>query len=331
MTEQLVAGVDSSTQSCKVVVREARSGCTIRTGRAPHPDGSEVDPAAWWEALGLAIADAGGLDDVAAIAVAGQQHGMVTLDTEAARTRRLAVERHAQRRRGRCPDRELGPDTWVERTGLLPVASITGAKLRWLRDSEPDNVERVAAVVLPHDWLSWRLRGYGPAGDAPWGPTSRPWPPTARTPRVPRRNPDERAYEPELFSRALGRPMEEAGGEGPPEAVVVPRVVDVDQPMGTVAQDVSFPNGTKCRPDWSWGRAPATTPAVARPGSGAGRRGLSIGTSGTVFGAPDAAVTDPAARSPASPTPPEPPADRDHPERRPGPRHHCRSVGDLIG
>ena len=73
----LVAGVDTSTQSCKVVVRDADTGALVREGRAGHPDGTEVDPAAWWHALEEASAQAGGLDDVAAVAVAGQHHGMV--------------------------------------------------------------------------------------------------------------------------------------------------------------------------------------------------------------------------------------------------------------
>ena len=78
----LVAGVDSSTQSCKVVVRDAETGALVRSGRAPHPDGTEVDPRPWWAALQAAIAEAGGLDDVAAVAVGGQQHGMVCLDED---------------------------------------------------------------------------------------------------------------------------------------------------------------------------------------------------------------------------------------------------------
>ncbi|MBN9172503.1 MAG: xylulose kinase, partial [Microbacterium sp.] len=76
----LVMGVDSSTQSCKVVVTDAATGAVVRQGRATHPAGTEVDPEAWWTALQAAIADAGGLDDVAAWAIGGQQHGMVVLD-----------------------------------------------------------------------------------------------------------------------------------------------------------------------------------------------------------------------------------------------------------
>ena len=51
MDRTLVAGVDSSTQSCKVVVRDAETGALVRSGRAPHPEGTEVDPVAWEQAL----------------------------------------------------------------------------------------------------------------------------------------------------------------------------------------------------------------------------------------------------------------------------------------
>ena len=80
----LVAGVDSSTQSVKVVIREAESGALIREGRASHPEGTEVDPEYWWQGLQKAITEAGGLEDVAAISVGGQQHGLVTLDGDGA-------------------------------------------------------------------------------------------------------------------------------------------------------------------------------------------------------------------------------------------------------
>src|SRR5689334_17207976 len=80
----LVAGVDTSTQACKVVVRDAETGALVRSGRALHPNGTEVSPAAWERAFGDAAAQAGGLDDVAALSVGGQQHGMVCLDADGA-------------------------------------------------------------------------------------------------------------------------------------------------------------------------------------------------------------------------------------------------------
>ena len=157
----LVAGVDSSTQSCKVVIVDAQTGEIVRRGRAAHPDGTEVDPEAWWVALQEAITDAGGLGDVAAISIGGQQHGMVVLDA-GGRVIRPALLWNDTRSAGaaRILAEEI-PDI-VERTGSVPVASFTSTKLRWLTDTEPDHAARVAAVALPHDWLTWRLRGFGP-------------------------------------------------------------------------------------------------------------------------------------------------------------------------
>ncbi|MBE7189577.1 xylulokinase [Jatrophihabitans endophyticus] len=158
----LVAGVDSSTQSCKVVVRDLDTGAVVRTGRASHPDGTEVDPAAWWDALLAAFADAGGLDDVAAIAIAGQQHGMVCLD-ESGAVVRDALLWNDTRSAGAAADlvAELpgGAQSFAARTGSVPVAALTVSKLRWLAAHEPANAARTAAVCLPHDWLTWKLGG----------------------------------------------------------------------------------------------------------------------------------------------------------------------------
>ncbi|MEN2738321.1 xylulokinase [Microbacterium sp. X-17] len=167
----LVLGVDSSTQACKVVVVDAATGAVVRQGRAAHPGGTEVDPEVWWTALQAAIAEAGGVGDVAAWAVGGQQHGMVALDAEGC-VIRPALLWNDTRSAGAARDlvAEFGADALVERTGLVPVASFTITKLRWLRDHEPEHAARVAAVALPHDWLTWRLRGFGPEGDAPRGP-----------------------------------------------------------------------------------------------------------------------------------------------------------------
>ncbi|BDV32012.1 xylulokinase [Microbacterium terricola] len=158
-----VMGVDSSTQSCKVVVTDAATGEIVREGRASHPNGTSVDPEAWWVALQEAIVAAGGLTDVSAWAIAGQQHGMVVLDA-GGRVIRDALLWNDTRSADAAAalTAELGAEALAERTGLVPVASFTSTKLRWLRDNESDNAAKVAAVALPHDWLTWRLRGFGP-------------------------------------------------------------------------------------------------------------------------------------------------------------------------
>ncbi|WP_460624042.1 xylulokinase [Kineococcus endophyticus] len=161
----VVAGIDSSTQSCKVVVRDAATGELLRSGRASHPDGTEVDPAHWWRALEEAVADAGGLDDVDALAVGAQQHGAVLLD-EAGEVVRPALLWNDGRSAAAADalTAELGgPGAWAEQVGSVLVASLTITKLRWIAEHEPDAVARTAAVCLPHDWLTHRLAGGGSA------------------------------------------------------------------------------------------------------------------------------------------------------------------------
>ena len=163
----LVAGVDSSTQSCKIVIRDAAGGAPVRRARAPHPDGTEIHPDRWWRALGEAIDAVGGLDDVAALSVGGQQHGMIVLDANGHvtpppflgnNTRSAATSRDPIREWGGA-DEAAGRAAWAGAVGSVPVASLTVTKLRWLADHEPERARRIAAVCLPHDWLTWRLSG----------------------------------------------------------------------------------------------------------------------------------------------------------------------------
>ncbi|RBP99151.1 xylulokinase [Bifidobacterium xylocopae] len=183
----LVAGVDTSTQSCKVRVTDAVTGEQVRFGQAMHPTGTEVDPEAWWIAFRKAAAQAGGLDDVAAIAVGGQQHGMVTLDetghvvrdallwndTRSAPQARDLIRRLGQAQTNPAESNRdsdpcmLGRRRWVKAVGSSPVASLTITKLAWLAQEEPDHTRRIAAVCLPHDWLTWRIAGHGPAQAEP--------------------------------------------------------------------------------------------------------------------------------------------------------------------
>ena len=157
--QQLIAGVDSSTQSVKVVIRDATTGQLIRQGRASHPDGTEIDPSHWLSGLQTAIKDAGGLSDVAAISIAGQQHGMVALDSQG-QVIRPALLWNDTRSAKEAEDlnTEVGTNI-ATAVGSKLVAAFTASKLRWMADHEPNNAAQVAAVALPHDWLSWQLQG----------------------------------------------------------------------------------------------------------------------------------------------------------------------------
>ena len=158
-SRRLVAGVDSSTQSVKVVVRDAETGELIREARAPHPEGTEVNPHAWWEALNSILPQA--LEGVSALSVAGQQHGMVALDSEQEVVRDALLwndTRSAQAAEDLVLDLG-GPAEWAQAVGSVPVAAFTVSKLRWMAQHEPENAKRTHSVVLPHDYLTWLLTG----------------------------------------------------------------------------------------------------------------------------------------------------------------------------
>ncbi|WP_300608686.1 xylulokinase [Trebonia sp.] len=155
----LVAGIDSSTQSTKILLCEAADGTVVAQASAPHPDGTECHPEHWWQALGTAGRDL--LDRADAVGVAAQQHGMVVLD-EAGEVIRPAMLWNDVKSAPQA--RELvaelgGPAEWAARTGSVPTMSFTVTKLRWLAENEPEHASRVRSVLLPHDWLTWRLRG----------------------------------------------------------------------------------------------------------------------------------------------------------------------------
>jgi xylulokinase len=161
----LVAGVDSSTTATKVEVRDLDTGQVVGRGSSPHPPTrpprSEQQPSAWWEAFEDAWDRAGDLD-VAAISVAGQQHGMVALDDDrrVIRPAKLWNDTESAPEAAWLIDRlSGGRQAWVDACGLVPVASFTVTKLAWLQRHEPDAWERLAHVVLPHDWLTLELTG----------------------------------------------------------------------------------------------------------------------------------------------------------------------------
>jgi xylulokinase len=248
----LVAGVDSSTQSCKVVVRDAATGALVRSGRASHPDGTEVHPDAWWTALNTALEQAGGLADVAALSVGAQQHGMVCLDCDGAVVRPALLWNDTRSARAAADlVTELGAAFWAETVNVVPVASFTITKLRWLAEHEPANADRTAAVCLPHDWLSWRLSGAGALGDL--------WTDRGDASGTGYFAPTTDSYRPELLKHAFGRTPE------------LPRVVGPAVAGGAAGATVLGPG--------TGDNAAAALGVGARPGDVI----VSVGTSGTVF------------------------------------------------
>jgi xylulokinase len=261
----LVAGVDSSTQSTKVLLCRAEDGQIVGEGSAPHPGGTECDPAAWWQALRQA--GDGLLDRAAAVGIAGQQHGMVTLD-ETGEVVRPALLWNDLRSAGAAAELlgERGAQWWAAHTGSVPTASFTVTKLRWLAEHESGNAARTAAVLLPHDWLTWRLRH--DAGASP--------PVTAAT--TDRGDASGTGY----FAPATGQWLPEIATAAIGHSVALPRVAGPAAVVGETSWGAVLSAGTG-------DNMAAALGLDLQPGEVA----ISIGTSGTAFTVAGQPAADP--------------------------------------
>jgi xylulokinase len=164
----LVAGVDCSTQSTKVVVVDADNGEVVATGRAEHTvtgtgGARETHPEVWWVALRDALAQTGMGGQVAAISVAGQQHGLVCLDESGMplRPAMLWNDTRSAPDAARLVDALGGAAVWAAELGVVPVASFTASKWAWVRRHEPEVAAQTDAIRLPHEYLTERLTGCG--------------------------------------------------------------------------------------------------------------------------------------------------------------------------
>ena len=249
----LVAGVDSSTQSVKVVIRDAQSGALIREGRASHPSGTEVDPQEWWVALQAAITAAGGLTDVEAISIGGQQHGMVALNAAGEVIRPALLWNDTRSAKQAQTLNQEFPDI-AQRCGSALVASFTASKVRWLAESEPANAEQVAAICLPHDWLSWKLSGSTDIADI--------FTDRSDASGTGYFNSVTNSYDREIFSAALQRSKE----------VVLPRIIASNEFGGQTPDGVKIGAGAGDNAGAAFGLH-----------ANAGDLIISLGTSGTAF------------------------------------------------
>ncbi len=250
-SETLVAGIDSSTQSTKVLLVRADDGTVVDQASAPHPQGTEVDPSAWWDALQQAGSDL--LERAAAVAVAGQQHGMVALDAAGGVVRPALLwnDLRSAAEASEVIEHLGGVQDCAEAIGSVPTASITVTKLRWMSRHEPDNAARTAGVLLPHDYLTWLLGSrqemttdHGDAsGTGYYSPANRAW-------------------LPELAAWALGR-------EQPP---ALPRLAGPAEAVGRTPTGALLAAGTG-----------DNMAAALGLGIAGGDVVVSIGTSGTAF------------------------------------------------
>jgi xylulokinase len=260
----LVAGVDSSTQSTKVLLCRAEDGVVVGRGSAPHPPGTEIHPDHWWRALGEA--GQGLLDRAEAIGVGAQQHGMIVLD-EAGQVLRPALlwnDLRSAPQASELTEEFGGAAQWARRTGSVPTASFTVTKLRWVAEHEPELAARTARVLLPHDWITWRLAGGGPGTTGGVGPATD----RGDASGTGYFSPADNVWLPDLAEAALGHPVE------------LPRLAAPAEIVAHTANGVPLSAGTGDNMGAALGLGLAPGDIV-----------VSIGTSGTAY----AVTTIPAA------------------------------------
>lgn len=271
MARDLVAGIDSSTQSCTVMLRSLADGTPVAEARAEHPatfpPRSEQDPRCWWQALLACLSDLDGrLDRIAAVAVGGQGHGLVMLDEadEPVRPAKLWNDTEA------APDAErlcgqLPAAEWAARTGSVPGPALTISKLAWTERVHPGLVARARRIMLPCDYLTYRLSGTfatergGASGTGYFNPFLDCW-------------------EPRLASLAV---------PGIDWSAVLPRIVASDAPVGHAGPAPAGLRGAVVAPGTGDNMTAALGIAVS-PGDTV----ISLGTSGTIYGVSETGIKD---------------------------------------
>jgi len=172
-SRSLLIGLDSGTQSTKALVVDARSGKVLGEGSAQYgllpnlpPGAKEQDPATWIAATTKAIKAAlqaakAGAGEVVALGVSGQQHGFVPLDAagNVIRPAKLWCDTSTT---AECEEITAvlgGPKGAIKALGNAVLPGFTAGKILWLKRHEPKNFARLAAVLLPHDYLNFWLTG----------------------------------------------------------------------------------------------------------------------------------------------------------------------------
>jgi xylulokinase len=272
----LVAGVDCSTQSTKVLVVDLDDGRVVASGAASHEvegdrGARETDPLAWEVSVATALDKTGCAAQLAAISIAAQQHGMVVLDGNARPLRKAPLWNDT---RDAADARALvaalgGPEDAARRVGSVLTTSFTVAHWAWLRRTEPELAAAVRQVLLPHDYLGLRLTGQATTDRSDVSGTGW-WSPADET------------YATDVLALDLVQL----------DAAYLPTVLGPDGLAGRVtraaAERFGLPSGTPV----ACGAGDNAAAALALD-IGPGEAALSLGTSGTVYAPTGAPTADP--------------------------------------
>jgi xylulokinase len=155
----LVLGVAFGPQATVAEVRDLATGALRSTGRVDHHErgGSDDDPTVWWRSLLGAIARTGERE-IAALSISGSHPGLVLVDDAGVVLRPVQPWDGARDEVARVRQ-TLGSERWARRAGAVPDAATAVTRLAWLRRTDRATFARIGTVLLPHDWLTFRLAG----------------------------------------------------------------------------------------------------------------------------------------------------------------------------
>ena len=166
------AGIDLGTSSVKLLLMDQKGEIAKIVSREyplsfPHPGWSEQAPEDWWKESMAGLKDLiADIDksQLAGISFGGQMHGLVILD-EKDEVIRPAILWNDGRSTAECDylNKEIGQDKISSYTANIAFAGFTAPKILWVEKNEPDNFKRIRKIMLPKDYLAYRLTGVSPA------------------------------------------------------------------------------------------------------------------------------------------------------------------------
>ncbi len=260
-------GVDLGTSSCKLLLRDAE-GTVLRTVTKtysvsyPHPGWSEQNPEDWWEAFVSGIQSLlAGFDAhaVCGIGVAGQMHGLVILDSADRVIRPVILWNDGRTsKESDYLNTVVGKERLSAMTANISFAGFTAPKLLWIRENEPENFAKIHKIMLPKDYINYRLTGvhacdYSDAsGMLLLDVEHRKW--------------SEEMLE--ICGVSMNR---------------MPKLFESYQPIGTLLPEIASRLGIPADTMVAAGAGDNAGAAVGTGTMGEGRCNISLGTSGTVF------------------------------------------------